>query len=172
MRGLEIHITKLASSWSNNLNSQPAARLPESVQPRARVRRPEVWWCTRRGTCPGVADERVGNLAVAEANSKRAIRMPFYSVFETIVRLTYPQKRIAFTKTTANLLADSFGENNGEHIGGPCAMKAPLRKVKSWVPDTVTSVAFFFFCMRTPRRTCVHVRKECSLEISVTLDSL
>ena len=40
-------------------------------------------------------------------------------------------------------------------------------KVKPWMPDTVTSVAFFFFCMRTPRRTCVHVRKECSLEISV-----
>ena len=54
LRGLQIHITKLASSWSNNFNSQSAARSPESVQPRARVRRPEVWRCTRRGTCPGV----------------------------------------------------------------------------------------------------------------------
>ena len=59
-------------------HSQSAARPPESVQPRARVRRPEVWRCTRRSTCPGVADERVGNIAVAEANSKRAIRMLFY----------------------------------------------------------------------------------------------
>ena len=79
LRGLEIHITKLASSWSNNLNSPSAARPPESVQPCARVRRPEVCRCTRRCTCPGVANERVGNLAVAEANSKKAIRMLFYS---------------------------------------------------------------------------------------------
>ena len=42
------------------------------------------------------------------------------------------------------------------------------------MPDTITSVAFFFFLhayttsdLRTFRRTCVHVRKECSLEISV-----
>ena len=47
-------------------------------------------------------------------------------------------------------------------------MKAPLRKV--------TSVAFSFFLhayttsdLRTFRRICVHVRKECSLEISVIM---
>ena len=59
-------------------------------------------------------------------------------------------------------------------MGGPRAMKAPFRKVKSWMPDTVTSVAFFFLHaytasdLRTFCRTCVHVRKECSLEISVS----
>ena len=68
-------------------------------------------------------------------------------LFETIVRLTYPQKRIMFTKTTANLWDDSFGKNNGEHMGGPRAMKAPLREVKSWMPDTVTSARFFFACV-------------------------
>ena len=53
-------------------------------------------------------------------------------------------------------------------------MKAPLRKVKSWMPDTVTFGRVFFFLhayttsdLRTFRRTCIHVRKECSLEISV-----
>ena len=45
------------------------------------------------------------------------------------------------------------------------------------MPDTVTSVTFFFFFfflhahttsdLRTFRQTCVHVRKECSPEISV-----
>ena len=50
-------------------------------------------------------------------------------------------------------------------MGGPRAMKAPLREVKC-------HTRFFFLHayttsdLRTFRRTCVHVRKECSLEIS------
>ena len=47
----------------------------------------------------------------------------------------------------------------------PRAMKAPLRKVKCQT-RSLRLVAFFFFYLRTFRRTCVHVRKECLLEIS------
>ena len=100
LRGLEIHITKLASSWSNNLNSQSAARSPEGVQPRARVRRRGLtlyqtrylsWRCRRTSRKPR---SRRGELEKGDSHA---------FLFETIVSLTYPQKRIAFTKTTANL---------------------------------------------------------------------
>ena len=71
---------------------------------------------------------------------------------------------------------------NGEHMGRPRAMKAPLRQVKCQT-RTVTSVAFFFFFffflhayttsdLHTFRRTCVHVRKQCSLDISVVQSNL
>ena len=62
-----------------------------------------------------------------------------------------------------------LARTNGEHMGGARAMKAPLHARHVFV----TSVAFFFLHayttsdLRTFRRTCVHVRKECSLEITV-----
>ena len=46
------------------------------------------------------------------------------------------------------------------------------------MPVSVTLVAFFFLLayttsdLRTFRRSCIHVRKECSLEISVPLHVL
>ena len=60
-------------------------------------------------------------------------------------------------------------------MGGPRAMKASLRKVKSQTRVHGHFGLVFFFSLdayttsdlRTFRRTCVHVRKECSLELSV-----
>ena len=77
-------------SWKFTSQNEPARGLTISTRSEQLVRRKafsHVHACddqridaaTRRGTCPGVADERVGNLAVAEANLKRAIRMLFYS---------------------------------------------------------------------------------------------
>ena len=56
--------------------------------------------------------------------------------------------------------------------GGPRAMKAPLREVKCWTRSLRSRFFLFLHAyttsdLRTFRRTCVHVRKECSLEISV-----
>ena len=93
-------------------------------------------------------------------------------LFKTIVRLTYPQKCITFTKTTANLWDDYYGKNTGEHMGGTRVML--LRSVKSYHECQTRSLRSRFFLhayttsdLRTFHRTCVHVRKECSLEISM-----
>ena len=76
-------------------------------------------------------------------------------------------------KKTANLWDDSFGNNKRRAHGW-------RPRDESQMPDTYGHfgrVFFFFFLvayttldLRTFRRTCVHVRKECSLEISVWCD--
>ena len=66
-----------------------------------------------------------------------------------------PSKMHYFNKKRPTCEMIPLARTNGKHMGGPCAIKAQLRKVKCQT-RTVTSVAVFFFCMRTPHRTCVH----------------
>ena len=97
-----------------------------------------------------------------------------HALFETIVRLTDPQKCITFTKTTATCEMILLARTT---VSTSVAPRDAGSARWSQMPDTVTSVAFFFFFLlayttsdlRTFRQTCVHVRKECSLEISVPL---
>ena len=86
-------------------------------------------------------------------------------LFETIAPYLPSKMHYVYKKKRGTYEMIPFGKNKR----WPRAMKAPLRKVKC-----ETSVAFFFFLhaystsnLRTFCRTCVHVRKECSLEISV-----
>ena len=78
---------------------------------------------------------------------------------------------------TATCETIPLARTNGEHMGGARAMKAP-RCIKSNARHVdLRSLRSRFFLrayttshLRTFRRTCVHVRKECSLEISVGLE--
>ena len=66
-----------------------------------------------------------------------------------------------------------LARTNGDNMGGPHVMKAPLRKVKCQTHGHFGRVFFLHAYttsdLRTFRQTCVHVRRECSLEISVPL---
>ena len=172
LRGLEIHSTKLASSWSNNLNSQsvscssagkcPATRATTRVLTLYQTRY-LYWRCQRTSWKP------CGHSSELEKGDSHAF------LFEPIVRPTYPQKWSTFTKKkrrTCEMIP--LARTNGDNMGGPRVMKAPLRKVKCQTHGHFGRVFLFFFLhayttsnLRTFRRTCVHVRKECSLETSV-----
>ena len=121
------------------------------------MRRPEVWRCTcaRRGACVGVADEQVGkkprsHRSELEKGDSRAF------LFETIVRYTYPQKCITFTKKNGELVRwFLWQEQTVSTWVAPARWR--LRCVKSDFKKkcqtrTVTSIAVFFFFFFA----CVH----------------
>ena len=78
-------------------------------------------------TRTGVADERVkiGNRAVAEANTKRAIHMLFYSKRSCALHSLENALRLHEKRRTCETIP--LARTNGEHVGDARAMKAPLR---------------------------------------------
>ena len=149
--GLEIHNTKLASWWSNNLNSQAVSCSSAGKRQATRATTRGLTLYQTRYLYTGVADGRVkvGNFAVAGANSKRAIRMLFYSKPScALLTLHYVYKKkngelvrrfLWQEQTVSTWVAPAQRKSNARHVD--------LRSLR-W--------RFFFFCMRTPRRTCVH----------------
>ena len=150
-----------------SIRNQSAARSSfRSVRPR--VRRREFRRCTKRGTCTGVADERVGTSQKRARKGQFAwfsIRNDPAPILKNALRQP-KQKRQTY---------DPFGKNKCWANGRPSRDEGLA--ALSQLPVTVTlfrRVFFFFFHaytmsdLRTFRQTYVHhVRKECSLEISV-----
>ena len=143
-----------AGGLTISTRKQSAARPPESVRPR--VRRPEAWRCTRRGTCTGVADERVkvGNFAVAEANSKKAIRMFFYSKRSCALLTLKNALRLPKKKNGELVRRFLWQEQTVSIWVAPARWKSNARHVERSLRSRF--FFFFFFFLRTPRWTCVH----------------
>ena len=171
LRGHESLVTKLASSWSNNLNSQSVSSSSAGSRPAMRATtRDLTLYETRYLHCRCRRTSRKPRSRRSELDKGDSHAF----LFETIVRHTYPEQCITFTKKkTVNLWDDSRQEQTVSTRVAPARWR--LHCVKSNARHGHFGHVFCFLHayttsdLRKFRRTCGHVRKECSLEISVDI---